>query len=158
MDCPPSISTSYGLPQSLHITLYVIISTSHGLPGCRKLIMFESTPPTTSYGLLTLLIIITSSINISWNLRLPGTSTVFPHNPLFLWYPPPMDYHTAESWLCLNLHLPWTTVHSAEAIRYWIYTSNDLLWWTSPIVDRCYIIDHYLLQYPPPMDLHNLST
>ena len=169
---PHSISTSYGLPQSLHITL--IISTSHGLPGCRKLTMFESpppmdlrimgtryiepTPPKTSYGLLILLIIHTSSINISWNLRLPWTSTVSPHNLVILWSPPLMDYHTAESWLCLNLHLPWTTVHSAEGIAYWICTSNDLLW-TSPIVDHCYIIHHYLFQSPPPppMDFYNLS-
>ena len=137
---------------------YVWISTSHGPPYYgHKVICIESTPPTTSYGLLTLLIIVISSINISWNLRLPWTSTVFPHNPLFLWSPPPMDYHTVESWLCLNLHLPWTTVHSAEAITYWIYTSNDLLW-TSPIVDHCYVIDHYLLQSLPPMDFHNLST
>ena len=72
---------------------YVWISTSHGPPHYgHKVIYIESTHPTNSYGLLTLLIIVISSINISWNLRLPWTSTVFPHNPLFLWSPPPMDY------------------------------------------------------------------
>ena len=136
---------------------YIWISTSHGPPYYgHKVIYIDSTPLTTSYGLFTLLIIVTSSINISWNLHLPWTSTVSPHNSVFLWSPPLMDHHTAEGWLYLNLHLPWTTVHSAEGITYWIYTSSDLLW-TSPIVDHCYIIHRYLRQSPPPVVFHNFS-
>ena len=158
----PHKSVCYNLHLSwttrLQKAYYVWISTSHGPPYYgHNVIYIETTPPKTSYGLLILLINATSSINISWNLRLPRTSTVSPHNLVFLWSPPLMDYHTAKSWLCLNLHLQWTTVHSAEDIAYWIYTSNDLLW-TSPIVDHCYVIDHYLLQSLPPMDFHNLST
>ena len=85
-----SISASHGLLQSLHITLYVMISTSHGLPHFR-------------------------------------------------------------SWLCLNLHLPWTPVHSTELIF------NLHLLCTSPIVDHYNIIHQYLFQSLPTMDYFQFS-
>ena len=91
---------------------YIWISTSHGTPYYgHKVIYIESTPPTTSYELLTLLIIVTSSINISWNLHLPWTSTVSRHNSVFF------D----------DLHLSWTTT-LLKADYIWISTFHGLLY------------------------------
>ena len=90
----------------------VWFSTSHGPPYYGQKVRYvESTPPTTSYGLLTLLIIVTSSINISWNLHLPWTSTVSRHNSVFF------D----------DLHLSWTTT-LLKADYIWISTFHGLLY------------------------------
>ena len=88
--------------KSLYITLYVMISTSHGLPHRRSWLYLNPHLPwtpvhsaevkkcliCTSYGLHPFLIIATSFIITSFNLHLPWTSTISPFNSV-----------------CYNLHL-----------------------------------------------------
>ena len=57
-----------------------------------------------------------------------------------------MDYHTAESWFCLNLHLPWTPVQFVGDIKHLIYTSYGL----HPllIISTSFIITSFNLHLP----------
>ena len=100
---------------------YVWISASHGLLyTVQKVSYNKSSPPMTSYRLEPLLIIATSSTNISLNLHLPWTSTITAHNSV-----------------CYNLRLSWTTTHQ-EAMYIWISTSYR----------RFYLLSLHL-QWPP---------
>ena len=165
------IITSFNLhlpwtSKSLHITLCVMISTSHGLPHHRSWLCLNLYLPWTpvhsaeaikcfiytSYGLHPFLIIATSFIITSFNLHLPWTTTISPYNSV-----------------CYDLHLSWTTTLQKRIVFEYrppmdswslcrSYTILNLhLLWTSPIVDHCYIIHHYLFQSPPPMDFYNIS-